>query len=212
MSPKKTQRLPAAQRRELLLMAAAEHFATRGYHAADIESIAAAAGVTKVIAYRAFGSKQALYQALLDQHRDELLATLVASQQLDHADAPKRICAGLDAWFAYVESHPFAWRLLVRDTTGLAELEAHHRQMRAQARAVIGRLLIDHLSVATTDAAPTAEFLRSAIVGVALWWLENPNVDRPEIAATAHRLICGALKHISVPDGRPRSSVARQLA
>lgn len=200
MSPKTTQRLPAAQRRELLLSAAAELFATRGYHAADIESITAAAGVTKVIAYRAFGSKQTLYQTLLDQHRDELLATLVASQQLEHADVPKQIRAGLDAWFAYVESHPFAWRLLFRDTTGLAELEAHHRQMRTQARAVIGQLLIEHLSVATTDAAPTAEFLRSAIVGLALWWLENPDVDRPEIVATADRLISGALEHVSAPD------------
>lgn len=95
---------------------------------------------------------------------------------------PKRIRAGLDAWFAYVESHPFAWRLLFRDTTGLAELEAHHRQMRTQARAVIGQLLIEQLSLATTDAAPTAEFLRSAIVGLALWWLENPNPTEPEPA------------------------------
>jgi len=199
MSPPPAQRLPAAERRELLLAAAAERFATHGYHATDVASIAAAAGVTKVIAYRAFGSKQAIYQTLLDRHRDELLATLLASQQVEDADTPQRIRAGLDAWFGYVESHPFAWKLLFRDTTGLAELEAHHRQMRAQARGVIARLLAEHFSVRATEAAPTAEFLRSAIVGLALWWLENPLVHRTEIVHTAQRLVTGALQHAGTP-------------
>ncbi len=197
MPPQNTQRLPAAQRRELLLAAAAELFATRGYHGADIASIARAGGVTKVIAYRAFGSKQALYQTLLDRHRDELLSTLARSQQLEHADMAQRIRVGLDAWFGYVQAHPFAWRLLFRDTTGLAELEARHRQMRAQAREVIARLLSEHFSVAPSDATATAEFLRAAIVGLALWWLENSAIDRAEIIGRADRLVSGALQSVS---------------
>ncbi len=204
MSSKGTQRLPAAERRELLLAAATERFATHGYHATDVASIAAAAGVTKVIAYRAFGSKQALYRTLLNRHRDELLATLIASQQREHADTAQRIRTGLTAWFAYVESHPFAWRLLFRDTTGLAELEAHHHEMRSQARTVIAHLLIEHLSVAAADAAPTAEFLRAAIVGLALWWLENPDIESTEIIATAERLVRGALENVRTPTGSRR--------
>jgi AcrR family transcriptional regulator len=189
-----TQRLPAVERRELLLDAAAEQFATHGYHATDVTSIAAATGVTKVIAYRAFGSKQAIYQTLLDLHRDQLLATLVASQQTEHTDMAHRIRAGLDAWFGYVQRHPFAWKLLFRDTTGLADLEAHHRAMRAEAREVIARLLVEHFSVRATEAAPTAEFLRSAVVGLALWWLENPLVRRGKIVHTAQRLVTGVLQ------------------
>jgi AcrR family transcriptional regulator len=203
MSSKSAQRLPAAERRELLLTAAAERFATHGYHATDVASIAAAAGVTKVIAYRAFGSKQALYTTLLDRHRDELLGTLIASQQREDADTAQRIRTGLDAWFGYVETHPFAWRLLFRDTTGHAELEAHHRQMRTQARTVIAQLLVVHLSVTETDATPAAEFLRSAIVGLALWWLESPDVPRTEIVNAADRLVSGALTHINTPTSSP---------
>lgn len=201
MPAPRTQRLPAAERRELLLAAAAERFALHGYHATDVTSIAVAAGVTKVIAYRAFGSKQALYQAVLDRHRDELLATLVASQQGEHADTAHRIRAGLQAWFAYVENHPFAWRLLFRDTTGLAELEAHHRQMRAQAREVIAHLLVEHFSVPAAQAAATAEFLRSAVVGLALWWLENQQVPRADIVETANRLLTGALQPVIATTG-----------
>ncbi len=206
MSRKRTQRLPATERRELLLRAAAEQFARHGYHATDVASIAAAAGVTKVIAYRAFGSKQALYETLLDRHRDELLATLVASQQVEQVDAARRIRIGLEAWFAYVESHPFAWRLLFRDTTGLAELEEHHRQMRTQARAVIAGLLVGHFSVPAAAAQPTAEFLRAAIVGLALWWLDNPELGRTQIVETAERLVLGALNSVKASTGHgPRA-------
>lgn len=147
MASSSTQRLPLGERRELLLKAAAEQFATRGYHAADVASIAAAAGVTKVIAYRAFGSKQALYETLLNRHRDELLATIVASQKNDAADHSERIRAGLTAWFTYVHDHQFAWRLLFRDTTGLPDLEERHQGMRHQARAVLATLLQEQLGV-----------------------------------------------------------------
>ncbi len=176
----------------MLLSAAAELFAERGYHATDVASIAAAAGVTKVIAYRAFGSKQAIYETLLDRHRDELLQALVSSQR-EPAPVETRIRVGLDAWFGYVERHPFAWRLLFRDTTGLPELEERHRQMRGHARQVIAGLLTAHLGIKPADAPPTAEFLRAAIVGLALWWLETTDVSRPAITATAERLITGAL-------------------
>lgn len=193
MSACPSQRLPLRERRELLLQAATELFATRGYHATDVASIAAATGVTKVIAYRAFGSKQALYRTLLDRHRDQLLATIVAAQELESSDGSQRIHAGLDAWFAYVHGHPFAWRLLFRDTTGIAELEEHHRTMRANARQVLQELLTQQFALDPGTAAQTAEFLRSAIVGLALWWLENPHITQDEIVQTAERLVTGAL-------------------
>jgi AcrR family transcriptional regulator len=192
-----SQRLPLEERRELLLEAAAELFATRGYHATDVASIAAATSVTKVIAYRAFGSKQALYQTLLDRHREQLLATIVASQTSGSADRAERIHTGLDAWFSYVHSHPFAWRLLFRDTTGIPELEQYHREMRADARRVLQALLTEHFDLEPATAAQTAEFLRSAIVGHALWWLENPQVTHTEIVGTAERLVAGALGAVS---------------
>lgn len=187
------QRLPAAERRERLLRAAAERFAERGYHGTDMAAIAAATGVTKVIVYRAFGSKLELYKTLLDRHRDELLAILVASQEGDHADVAARTTAALERWFSYVEDHPFAWRLLFRDASGLPELEERHRQMRGQARQIIARLLVEHAGVACAAAPATAEFLRSAIVGLAMWWLEHPDVPREEVVELADRLATGAL-------------------
>jgi len=55
-----------APRRELLLAAAADLFATRGYHAVGIDDIGAAAGITGPGVYRHFASKQALLQSLCE--------------------------------------------------------------------------------------------------------------------------------------------------
>lgn len=193
MPPREPQRIPMADRRERLLLAAAKHFAESGYHGTDMATIAAATGVTKVIVYRAFGSKRELYEALLDRHRDELLGVLVSSWEGDDPDLAARTSAALDRWFSYVEQHPFAWRLLFRDVTGLPELEERHRLMRAQARDVLADLLIEHAGVVPSEASGVAEFLRAAIVGLAMWWLERPDRPRQEIVGLAQKLATGAL-------------------
>jgi len=58
--------LPKDQRRAQLLDAASEVFTTRGYHAAAMDDIADAAGVSKPVLYQHFESKLDLYLALLD--------------------------------------------------------------------------------------------------------------------------------------------------
>ena len=54
-------------RRMALLAAAAEAFAHAGYAATSMDEIAATAGITKLIVYRHFESKEVLYRAVLEQ-------------------------------------------------------------------------------------------------------------------------------------------------
>src|SRR5918992_327049 len=65
-------RIPAAERRALILREAGRLFAQHGYAGTRLEDIATAAQVTKPIVYRHFESKKALYVALLVKHRDDL--------------------------------------------------------------------------------------------------------------------------------------------
>ncbi len=51
--PEPGRRLPRAQRREQILTAATEAFARSGFAATSLEDIAAEAGITRVILYRA---------------------------------------------------------------------------------------------------------------------------------------------------------------
>jgi AcrR family transcriptional regulator len=178
-------RLPAAERRATLIAAASELFAERGYDHASLDELAARAGVTKVIVYRHFASKKALYLELLAEHRDELLRTL-AQEMPAAGPLAERVPRVADAWFAYVETNPFAWAMLFQDVTGDPEIRAFHASMRNTARAAIVGLLAAEpaLQLAPEIQEPVAEVLRSAMTGLALWWLDHPDVPRATLVNT----------------------------
>jgi AcrR family transcriptional regulator len=60
-------RMPRAERREQILGAATRAFARTGFAATGLDEVAAEAGVTHVILYRHFASKNELYRAVLDR-------------------------------------------------------------------------------------------------------------------------------------------------
>ena len=59
-------------RRAAILRAAAAAFAERGFADTSMDDVAAAAGITRLIVYRHFDSKEALYAAVLQHVRDRL--------------------------------------------------------------------------------------------------------------------------------------------
>ena len=69
--------LPRAARQEAILRGAARAFARAGYAATSMEDIAAASGITKLIVYRHFDSKEELYRAVLQQVFDRLAEEFV---------------------------------------------------------------------------------------------------------------------------------------
>jgi AcrR family transcriptional regulator len=71
-------RLPAAERRESILRAAAEVFAQAGYRAAKVSDVAERVGVTEPVIFQNFGSKAALYAAVLDRMAGQTQAGLEA--------------------------------------------------------------------------------------------------------------------------------------
>lgn len=58
---------PESETKERIIQAAAQLFSERGYTGATTRAIAAAAGVNEVTLFRHFGSKQALFQAVIGQ-------------------------------------------------------------------------------------------------------------------------------------------------
>src|SRR5437764_14595568 len=99
-----------------------------------MEEIARLSGVSVPVVYDHFASKQELHRRLLERHFAELRAVW-REHLLRDEPAERRIARAIDAWFAYVETHPYAGRMLFRETTGDPELEAMHRQGAARTRA-----------------------------------------------------------------------------
>ena len=111
-------RLPRDQRRAQLLDAANEVFTTRGYHAAAMDEIAAAAGISKPVLYQHFDSKLDLYLALLDQACDSLLGVVQVAlgSTADNAD---RVVAVIGAFYDFVSSASGEFRFVFEsDLTG----------------------------------------------------------------------------------------------
>ena len=185
-------RLSAPERRRRIEEAATALFAERGYAATTIDDIVTGAGVTKPMLYRHFESKQALVMSLLERHRDELAAApldvLLATEQ---APFPERLDAMLDAWFGYVEAHPFV-RLLLHDSSGDPEVAALVRELHDRQRAADVALLREFAPhIPTAELQPLGEVIRSSLAGLALWWMEHPDTDRADVIAGMRRVVLG---------------------
>lgn len=72
-------RMRAEDRRELVLQAATEVFGERGYVGATTDAVAKAAGVSQPYVVRMFGTKEALFLAVLGRALDRLLETFRAA-------------------------------------------------------------------------------------------------------------------------------------
>lgn len=193
-TPPATRRLPASERRAVIADAAAGLFAEHGYVATRMEDIAVAAGVTKPVLYRHFPSKKALHMALLERERDALAAAPLDVYLGSDAPFSERLPPMIEAWFAYVEEHAYAARLLFRDTTGDPEVEALHRDLQARQRAADVAIMRESLpGLPPEQLEPLGEVVRCTLTGLALWWLDHPEVERATLVATAMRVFDGLL-------------------
>jgi AcrR family transcriptional regulator len=184
-------RLSAQARRELIEQAASELFAERGYHGASIDEIARRSGVSPPVVYDHFDSKLALHRHLVDRHYAELRQVWRDNLPGDEPQE-ERVARSFDAWFAYIEAHPFAARMLFRDTTGDPDVEAGRREVAAQSREAIRPLMGQEPGTENISGGADLESLdmawevvRAVLQGLALWWHDHPQVPRERIVATA---------------------------
>lgn len=188
--------MAAAERRALLLRAAGPIFAREGYAGARLDDIAAAAQVTKPIVYRHFESKKALYLALLEKHEADLptfferVAGIAA--ELDPEQLARAI---LEHWLDYVRENQHNWVMLFRDASGDAEIRSKRLEVSARAREVMGAFVAARAGerIPAEQVAPTAELLVSGLAGMALWWIDHPDVPKSVLVDVAARISAPAI-------------------
>ena len=184
-------RLPAAERRELILRAAMNRFGPSSYDGTRLEDVAADAGVTKPILYRHFGSKKDLYLAVLARHREDLpgfVEDLPADTPVDELAR-----AILDGWLAYAYENRQRWRMLFRDEGGDEEVHRARIEVHERAREVLAEFLGGHpgFDIPPDQVIPTAELLSQGLAALVLWWAEQPDVPRATLVDVATRVVAG---------------------
>jgi hypothetical protein len=82
------------------------------------------------------------------------------------------------------------------ETTGDPEVQAIHREVRAQARTALGAVLgqepgAEQIAGSLEPRAleMAVEVIRAGLTGLAIWWADHPEVPRAEIVATALNVI-----------------------
>jgi AcrR family transcriptional regulator len=192
-------RLPAAERRELILSAALTAFATHGYDGAAMDEIAAGAGISKAVVYDHVPSKHELYTQLLDAIRAEIERVVEDALQPSGGGGEQRVHAAVDAIFRYVEEHPEAAHLLVLELQranasqlGRA-LEERLNQSLAQTLGGAAGLFDGHAD-RTLQLTMLAELLKSAVLGLASWWYRHPGAPRDDLVARTVAVVWPAIE------------------
>lgn len=127
---KRPVRMPRLQRREQIVRVAASVFLAGGYEKTSMEDVAGAAGVTRLILYRIFESKEALYLAVLSMVLDDLAASFefgVAPRE------PAGRATVASALLGVGRRHPDGFRLLWRHTANQAAFRELFEQFKSAA-------------------------------------------------------------------------------
>ena len=165
-----------------MLRAAGDAFATHGFHGASMDDIARAAGITKPMLYRYFGSKEGLYAAYSRMTGRELVDKVRAPDTRD--ESPEvRLRAGLRAFLTYVKEHRAGWTVLHGETTSPTDAQVAREVAELRGRIIrMLTTLVERRSLPRTPSPMThAESL-------ATWWVNRPNPSIDEATAILMRI------------------------
>ncbi len=108
--------------------------------------------------------------------------------------AAERLAAMIDAWFAHVEQHPRTSRLLFADVTGDEEIRTLQHELRRRQRAADVAMMREFgPPLPEAELEPLGEVIRSSLTGLALWWLDQPDVPRGVVVSAMLRMMRGML-------------------
>jgi AcrR family transcriptional regulator len=170
------QLLSRADRQAQLLRAAATAFARGGFAATSMEDVAAEAGVTKLIVYRNFDSKEDLYRSVLDgvldRLREEWLREVSLPEDERHGFTSR-------ALLTVARENPDGFRLLMVHAAREPQFAPIAEEFTEGARGVAGELMDDLIPDPTVKAWAVQVVFAYLVNGV-LAWLEVGDPDEDE--------------------------------
>ena len=166
-------RIPRVEREQTMLDAAGAAFAAHGFHAASMDEIAAAAGISKPMLYNYFGSKQGLYLAFVERDGRDLLQSMRLAAS-PNSSAGDRLRAGILAFLTYVDQHRSGWAVLYSEAAAQGgSLAAEVAGLRERIAGMLSSLF---------DSEAFAHAFVGAGESLANWCLEHPEEPKQRIA------------------------------
>lgn len=165
--------LPAPERRAALIKAAKDAFAERGFAATSMDDVAAAAGVSRLIVYRHFDSKEELYDIVVAETAELLVRALRKSE-----DEPGGQAA-FAALLRVARQDPNGFKVLWQHATREPQFAAHADGFRGPAVAFV-RTLLSRAGLKGSRLTWAAETLLSFSVDAVTHWVAIEPADRDQ--------------------------------
>jgi AcrR family transcriptional regulator len=166
------QLLDRAARRETILGGAAGAFAEKGYAATSMEDVAAAAGITKLIVYRHFASKEELYDAVLERVSERSREVFIAGLQAGRPGS-----GAVRALLTVAREDPAGFTLLWNHAIREPQFAEHAASIRARGVDAAEALLASGGWESGPDRRWAAETIMSFLVAAVLHWLAQGRVE-----------------------------------
>ena len=166
--------LDRTARKESILAAAATAFAHKGFAATSMDDVAAEAGISRLILYRHFDSKEALYTAVLDRVRTRLEQE--SSVQLEGRPALSAVRALLVVGQENPDALVLLWRHAAREPQFAAYADGFRERTIDFARSLLKGVGIS----GRARERWAAETLVSFVFDALLHWLEEGSPGRDE--------------------------------
>ena len=187
-------RLHVDERRRQLLDAGAELFARHSYDELSMAKIARAVGISKALLYHYFPSKQAYFQATLEQAAAELAETVQPDPDLPPVE---QLAGSLDSYLGWVERNADAYAKLIASVGAVPEV----RELVERVRNETADRILEGIS--PQGVAPP---LRAAVRGW-MWfmdgaimdWIEHRDIERARLQS----LLLGTLLGAVTASGEP---------
>ena len=197
---RKQARLPRLDREQQLLSVAMTIFVARGYQGSTVEDIAFAAGVTRPIVYKHYGSKDQIYLACLRYARTLLDASLL-TQAFKNDSLSARLLAAAEGYFAFVETHQTPWRLLYESGTAVAGMASEeNKRLRAKTVEQVFQLLREvAVNVSDLELMIRANAISGAGEQLAKWWVMHPDVSKEQVVSALYDFSWAGLSKFSPP-------------
>jgi len=175
---KRTRLNPQARRTQLIELGV-RMLATRTLDELSVDDIAAEAGISRGLLFHYFGSKQEFYVAVARAAAADLIARTEPDTRLEPVEVLRH---SLEAFIAYVEEKPDAYKSLVRGAGGGdADLRALHTETRAALADRVVRVASE-LGFALDETAVLAVHGWVAMVEeCTIGWLDSRAISRAQL-------------------------------
>lgn len=157
-----SKRLPRAVREQQMLDAAVQMFSINGYHETSMDSIAAAAQISKPMLYLYYGSKEELFGACLNRELSRFVEAVRTA--IDFQQPPKDLLRNtIRSFLHYIDANRASWIVMYSQATSSQAFAHTVREGRERIVELVGRLL----RVGTRNPEPGVDFdlMAVALVG-----------------------------------------------